>query len=570
MVNHDSEDSAGHESTLRVNALHALEYCPRLFYLEEVEGLYTQDARVFAGRTLHEALAHEDAELAEKQCLELESPALGLRGKLDALRRRNGRWIVYEHKRGRAKRDNDKRAIAWESDRLQVLAYAMLLEESTGEIVEECRVRYHEDNAVVTLVVGVAARDEVRAAIARARELRRSPERPPVTEDANKCVRCSLAPVCLPEEERLARDPEWSPIDLTVKDLERRSLHVLSYNARIGKRGDELEVHTRGADTERVGIGEVGSVVIHGGGQISTQALHLCVDREVSVSWVTAGGRYVGSVAMAGPTVQRRVRQYRALSDPAVCQRLAKALVHCKVESQLRFVLRATRGHEEGRDEALARELDGLRADLRGVNKSESIETLLGYEGDAARRYFACWRWLIGGGADGADGTAGADGVDERLRYSGRTRRPPKDRVSALLGFGYALLLGDVTSALIGVGLEPALGMYHQPRSSAPPLALDLMELFRVAMVDMPVIASINRGQWNPEDDFSIAGERVWLSDAGRKKFIEVYERRKSESWRHSVVGYSLSWGRMIELEARLLEKEWSGAEGLFARFRLR
>jgi CRISPR-associated protein Cas1 len=163
-----------------------------------------------------------------------------------------------------------------------------------------------------------------------------------------------------------------------------------------------------------------------------------------------------------------------------------------------------------------------------------------------------------------------SDELDERLRYSGRTRRPPKDRVSALLGFGYALLLGDVTSALIGVGLEPALGIYHQPRTSAPPLALDLMELFRVAVVDMAVVASLNRAQWNAEDDFSIAGERVWLSDAGRKKFIDVYERRKHEEWRHSVVGYSLSWSRMIELEARLLEKEWSGAEGLFARFRLR
>lgn len=557
-VDRSTDEDATHEPTLRVNALHALEYCPRLFYLEEVEALYTQDARVFAGRTLHESLAQEDAELAEKQTLEFESRSLGLRGKLDALRRRNGRWIVYEHKRGRAKRDADKRAIAWESDRLQVLAYAMLLEENTGEVVEECRVRYHEDNAVVTLVLGVAAREEVREAVRRARELRRSAERPPVTPDANKCVRCSLAPVCLPEEERLAKDPEWSPIDLSVKDLERRSLHVVSHAARVGKRGDELEVVTRGADTVRVGIGEVGSVVIHGGGQISTQALHFCVDREVSVSWVTGGGRYVGSVAMAGPTVQRRVRQYRALSDSSTCVRLAKALVQCKVESQLRFVLRATRGSDAGRDGELARELDGMRADLRGVSKSDSLESLLGYEGDAARRYFACWRWLLD------------DSLDERLRYSGRTRRPPKDRVSALLGFGYALLLGDVTSALIGVGLEPALGVYHQPRSSAPPLALDVMELFRVAIVDMAVVASLNRGQWNADDDFEQAGERVWLSDAGRKKFIEVYERRKAEEWRHSVVGYSLSWARMMELEARLLEKEWNGSPGLFARFRLR
>ncbi len=127
-----------------------------------------------------------------------------------------------------------------------------------------------------------------------------------------------------------------------------------------------------------------------------------------------------------------------------------------------------------------------------------------------------------------------------------------------------------MTAAILAVGLEPALGFYHEPRSSAPPLALDLMELFRVPLVDMPVIASINRGQWDPEDDFVVTGPRVWLSDEGRKKLIEVYERRKAESWRHSVVNYSLSYARLIELEVRLLEKEWTGAPGLFARFRLR
>ena len=133
-----------------------------------------------------------------------------------------------------------------------------------------------------------------------------------------------------------------------------------------------------------------------------------------------------------------------------------------------------------------------------------------------------------------------------------------------------ALPLNEVVTSLRSVGLEPALGFDHRPRSSAPPLALDLMELFRVPRVDMAVVASINRGQWDPLADFVETGSKVWLSEAGRRKFIDVFERRKGEAWKHSVVGYSLSYGRMIELEARLLEKEWTGSPGLFARFRLR
>jgi CRISPR-associated protein Cas1 len=162
------------------------------------------------------------------------------------------------------------------------------------------------------------------------------------------------------------------------------------------------------------------------------------------------------------------------------------------------------------------------------------------------------------------------DDLDARFRFSGRNRRPPQDRFNALLSFGYALLYRDVMQAILAVGLEPAFGFFHRPRSAAHPLALDMMELFRVPMWDMPLVASLNRLQWDAEADFTCAGKQVWLSETGRTKAIEVYERRKEDSWKHPVIGYSLSYARLIELEVRLLEKEWAGEPGLFARLRLR
>ena len=104
----------------------------------------------------------------------------------------------------------------------------------------------------------------------------------------------------------------------------------------------------------------------------------------------------------------------------------------------------------------------------------------------------------------------------------------------------------------------------------APPLVLDLMELFRVPMVDMALIGALNRGTFDAAEDFEQRGAQVWLAQSGRQKAIELFERRKQDEWRHSVVNYSLSYARLIELEVRLLEKEWSGEGQLFARFRLR
>ena len=158
--------------TIRVSALHAFAYCPRLFYLEEVEELYTQDAAVFAGRRLHAELEKQEDEEWEE--LFLESEELGIRGRVDALRTRDRQTIPYEHKRGRSCRDTNNQPQAWASDRLQILAYACLIESSLGISIQEGRIRYHADNVLVHVPLNDEGRQAVLDAIQQARALRES------------------------------------------------------------------------------------------------------------------------------------------------------------------------------------------------------------------------------------------------------------------------------------------------------------------------------------------------------------------------------------------------------------
>src|SRR5204863_1460539 len=141
----------------------------------------------------------------DRRRCDVASEAWGLFGVVDAVRRRDGVWVAYEHKRGRCCRGPEKEIIAWPSDRIQAIAYAVLLEESLGEPVPQARVRYHADNVTAFVTIDDAARRDLQETIDRARELRRTTERPPVHPNENVCKRCSLAVVCLPEEERLAR-----------------------------------------------------------------------------------------------------------------------------------------------------------------------------------------------------------------------------------------------------------------------------------------------------------------------------------------------------------------------------
>lgn len=551
-------------TSLPIHALHALAYCERLFYLENVEHLRVADERVYAGRRLHVELEREE-DKEEWLTLDLESERWGLKGRIDCVRRRDGQVVPYEHKRGRSARGADRRSAAWPSDRVQIIAYAALVEEQTGREVSEGRVRYHADNVLVHVPFDEAARAELEMAIGRARELQATVERPPVAENERLCVKCSLAPVCLPEEARLAaaltsdepQPAERPTLRLFPSDDDRRTLHVITQGARVGRKGDRFEVSAPEEPAQLHPVHEVGQVVLHGFAQITTQALRLCAEQEVGVHWVTGGGRYMGAWVAGMGSVQRRIRQYRALTDPELCLKLARRLAEARVRGQLSFLLRASR--EAGRDVREVREaIVGMRKLLSPMSRAASIDSLRGFEGGAGAHYFAALPHLV------------VPEAGEAMRPDGRNRRPPRDRCNALLSYGYALLLKDVTNAILAVGLDPSLGFYHQPRSQAHPLALDLMELFRVPVVDLPVVASINRRQWDEHEDFQIAGQQVWLSDAGRKKFIGIYERRKADRWKHPVIGHSLTYSRLLELEARLLEKEWMGEGGLFARMRLR
>lgn len=588
-------------TNLAVHSLHALAYCERLFYLENVEHLRVADERVFAGRRLHVELERKEDE-GDVLTMTLESARWGLMGKVDCIRRRDGLLIPYEHKRGRAARSSTGEAEAWWNDKLQVFAYAALVEEHSGQAVTEGRIRYHADNVMVRVVIDDDAWRLLAEAVARARELQARIARPPVTANERLCAKCSLAPVCLPEEARLGegergrgRESErWrqrgevtanspaiplstsltlplSPslprktVRLFPADDDRQALHVVTQGARVGRKGDRIEVAPplgAGEQSQLYPVNEIGQVVLHGFAQISTQALGFLAQHEVGVHWLTNGGRYLGAWSSGAGTVQRRIRQYKALTDAEFCLRLAKQLTEARVRGQMGFLIRASR--ESGRNTdaekaaALADCIRTIRKLLGPMARAKNIHSLRGYEGSIGAQYFKALPHLI------------SDEASEKMKPDGRTRRPPRDRANALLSFGYALLMKDVLNAILVVGLDPSLGFYHQPRSQAHPLALDLMELFRVPLVDLPVIASINRRQWDEDDDFTLAGQQVWLSASGRKKLIAIYERRKQDQWKHPVIGYSLSYARLMELEVRLLEKEWMNEGGLFARMRLR
>ena len=241
---------------------------------------------------------------------------------------------------------------------------------------------------------------------------------------------------------------------------------------------------------------------------ITADALQLCLDQGIAVAWLQANGNFMGRlVPELSRTADLRLAQFRMADDESQALALAQTFVAAKLHNAV-GLLTALRSNRRAQP-ALGRAIGELKAMIDSVAQATSREKLLGFEGDAARRYFAGLRL----------GFTGAIG------FAGRVRRPPTDPANALLSFGYVLLANVLASLLEASGFDPYLGFMHAVRSGRPSLALDLLEELRHPVVDRFVLRVCNRGQLRPEH-FETDTERggVRLTREGMRIFFRTWE----------------------------------------------
>jgi CRISPR-associated protein Cas1 len=169
-----------------------------------------------------------------------------------------------------------------------------------------------------------------------------------------------------------------------------------------------------------------------------------------------------------------------------------------------------------------------------------------GLEGEAARVYFGCLDRIITQNR-------------QEFRMTGRNRRPPRDRINALLSFLYVMLLNDCISAIEGVGLDPQMGFLHVMRPGRPSLGLDLMEELRPILADRLALTLINLRQIGPADFEERVGGAVCLNEKGRKAVVTAYQKRKQDEVQHPVLEQNVALGLIPHVQARLLARHLRG-----------
>ena len=537
---------------LPVRMVNEFVYCPRLAYLEWVQGEWAGSADTAEGTQVHRRVdkasgnVAADAEPAAKvlhaRSVELSSARLGLIGKLDLVEVEGGIATPIDYKKGRRKHVT---AETMAPERVQIGAQAMLLQEHGFE-VNEGYLYYASSQEKFRVAIDADLLEKTRSAIHGLRAMAAGGKIPLPLENSPKCPKCSLLHLCMPNEVNLLARGGEPMRPLGIPADETLPMIVQSQYAYVRKAGDLLEVEIDQKKVAQGRIAEMSQLVLMGNVSISTPALQELMQRGIPVTWATFSGWFYGHTTGHGhKNVELRTAQYKTSFDEKACLLIARGIVAAKIANGRTFV---RRNHKGDPDEA-ATLVDMLKRDMENAKRCESLESLLGFEGSAAARYFGAFREMI---------RPPGDGVTDAFDFVHRNRRPPPDPVNAMLSFSYGLLMRTIAVTLGAVGFDPFRGFYHQPRYGRMALALDIMEPFRPILADSVVITAINTGEIKASD-FERAGNVCALKDDGRKRFVQIFERRLSVEIIHPLFGYKLSYRRLIELQCRLLARHLAG-----------
>lgn len=329
------------------------------------------------------------------------------------------------------------------------------------------------------------------------------------------------------------------------------TIYVTSEDAWLRKDGANIVVEVDGAERGRVPLHMIGGVVCFGRPGASPALMAACAETGIALSFLTPNGKFLARVEgpRTGNVLLRRT-QYKVADDPLRSVPIVRGIVTAKAANQRTVLRRALRDHSDRMEEGARSGMQAVEVRLGHIARraagADDIAVLRGHEGEAALAYFSAFDAMI-------------QGDRAAFRFRGRSRRPPLDRVNALLSFLYAMLGHDCRSALESVGFDPQVGFLHADRPGRASLALDLMEELRPVLADRLALTLINRRQVKARDFIIDEGGAVTLTEDGRKTVLVAWQDRKKRDLRHPFLGDTIPMGLIPHIQALLMSRHLRG-----------
>lgn len=318
------------------------------------------------------------------------------------------------------------------------------------------------------------------------------------------------------------------------------SLYLTEEGTHLTLKDNRIVIKKSSDILKEVSLEKVDNIVIIGNISITSPLSIELLEREIPVNWLSSTGKFYGRLE---PTtrvnIARQREQFRCSDNNEFSLELAKSFIIGKVKN-CQVVLR--RYNRNVSDNDVSENIEELKKYVIKISEAETVEQLLGYEGNSAKLYFKSLGKM----------------VKEEFKFDKRTRRPPKDKFNCLLSLGYTLLLYEIYTAIVNKGLHPYCSFLHKIRNGHPALASDLIEEWRPTVVDSLVMNLIQTKiitpeHFLPQDEMSGG---VFLTKDGLKIFIKKFEERLKQLNSYlTYVDYPLSFRESLQFQVGALVK---------------
>lgn len=322
------------------------------------------------------------------------------------------------------------------------------------------------------------------------------------------------------------------------------TLYVTTPDSYLSLDGENIVVLKEENTKVRVPLHNLEGVVAFGYTGASPALMGKCAEENIALTFLTAHGRFLARVSgkTKGNVILRR-EQYRIADEEMKSLAIAKNCILGKIYNCSQVIDRAVRDHAARIDTGKLKSISLQLSDsLDNVKNSESLDSLRGYEGEAASRYFSVFDELI-------------LQQKEEFAFNGRNKRPPLDNMNAMLSFVYTLLTHDTASALETVGLDSYVGFLHTDRPGRVSLALDLMEELRPFFADRFVISLVNKRVINGKGFEKQESGAVFMTNETRREILRHWQERKQEKIKHPFLNETIEWGLVPHVQAMLLAR---------------
>lgn len=322
------------------------------------------------------------------------------------------------------------------------------------------------------------------------------------------------------------------------------TLYITSNDYYLSLDGENVVIAQNKKEIGRLPLHNLEAIITCGYAGASPALMDKCAANNIAMTFLTSTGKFRAKVTgKAYGNILLRRTQYRMADNEKLALETARNFMIGKIYNERSVINRAVRDYAERLDtEKLNRVSEQLKDTLQMVREVKTIEELRGYEGEAASRYFSQFNQLI-------------LQQKEEFLFDNRNRRPPLDKVNAMLSFTYALLTSMCVAALESVGLDPYAGFMHTDRPGRCSLALDLLEELRAPYADRFVLSCINKRMVEPTDFEQKENGAVFLNEAGRKKYLSIWQNKKTEKLTHPYLQESIEWGLVPYVQALLLAR---------------